>query len=72
MARRAEKPFPQAKRVPSPLVGARALGLSLTGHWRDETKGGQGMATALRTIPVGPRSVKPLPNACVAYSFMYQ
>ena len=47
VARRAEKhrgalPIGEG-RAPSPLVGVGALSLSPPGHWRGETKGGQGV-----------------------------
>lgn len=74
MAGRAEKhraaALPPGKdRPPSPLVGVGFLSLSPPGHWRGETKGGQGMVTALGTTPVGPRSAKPLPNALCRVQF---
>lgn len=77
MAGRAKKhrggALPTGKsRAPSPLVGVRALSLSPPGHSRGETKGGQGWVTALGTTPVGPRSVKPFPNALCRVQFYVQ
>lgn len=77
VAGRAEKhrggALPTGKdRAPSPLVGVGALSLLPPGHSRGETKGGQGMGDSTGATRVGPRSVKPFPNALCRVQFYVQ